>query len=370
MEWEILEDKETSDFINSVKDPDFADLFEGKNFELHARDLSFFAGYKHYTLFNKAMLPYFPLDYISNGENHYYLDGSEHPLELLSDMQALCLSIENVTAYLDFYSSVTFTPKRRVKFLIDLAHLPYSGASAMGHHFRTLKYSKQAQVRFDEVVRCFYINLPVLHNGETKEGLVQVMENGEINIGEPIKIRLMDRSRQHEPLHYSHPHAAEVLAQNLDVLRQSPTGQALMTASQERKDKVVIMSGVEHSVFSPCAGKVYVIVPQNIETYSPYQLIDIAGALKDLDLRAQGYARSLPEDDEAGRWGGNAAYNLEIVIELCKITEELVNAGFKEVEEKFRRDGYEDFYSAYKNKADKDIIMDLILDTMYEGTEG
>ena len=70
-DWRELSALETKSFIEAVKDDDFADLFNGPAYELWARDLSFLDGYAHYTLHNKAMIPYFTLEYISNGDDHY-----------------------------------------------------------------------------------------------------------------------------------------------------------------------------------------------------------------------------------------------------------------------------------------------------------
>jgi hypothetical protein len=365
-EWTELDTYATLKFIEDVRDEDFAPLFESKAYELHARKLGFLSGYSHYVLSNKAMVPYFELDYISNGENHFYLDGSEHPLELLMQRGVLRLSAGNIMDYLQFHSDVAFYPYRKVKFITDPGKTPYSGASAMSHHFKTLKYHNSTDIVESEAEGCFYVTMPVLYNGETVKGHIQVMKNGVINILQPLKIPMMDCMRDHAPLHYSHPHENELLHQNLDILRHSPTGNALIERFLERKDRLIIISGVEHQIYVPQPGLAYVIVPQNIEAYSPYQVIDFANASKDLDLQADGTYRGEQSDDVDAFIGSNTAYNLEVTVELCRIMEELENTDFADIVQKFRNDGYEGFYSAYKNGADDDALYQIIIDTIYK----
>jgi hypothetical protein len=353
-QWIELDTYKTLKFIEDVRDDDFAALFAGTSYELHARKLGFLGGYSHYQLCNKAMIPYFKLDYISNGSEHYYLDGSEHPLELLVQLGALRLTEGNVLDYLEFHSDVAFYPYRKVKFIMDPSKTPYSGASAMGHHFNTLKYHSKFEMTYSDTDTCYYITVPVLYNGETVKGHVQVMESGEINILKPVNIPLMDRMREHKALHYSHPHADEILAENIRILRQSETAKNLLEDAEKHNSTIKIISGVGSSMFATHSSTAFVVAPQNIETESPYQILGIAGALKQLSLMNDGYFRSGETEEEEEIATTNFAHNLEILLAMCIIIEELDIAGYDLAVQKFRESGYESLYSSYKNGGDWD----------------
>ena len=349
-EWQLLDHEKTQKFIENVKDDDFAALFDGKSYDLYARTLSFFNGYSHYQLCNKAVIPYFALDYISNGDNHYYIDGSEHPLELLIQKDALSLSLDNVMDYVEFHSDVAFYPYRKVKFITDPAKAPYSGASAMGHHFKTLKHHAKFELSESAEDACFYIRMPVLYNGETVGGYVQVMKTGEINVLEPVNIPLMDGKRDHAPLHYSHPHAAEVLEQNIDIIIESEEGKRLYETITNHGGDIQILSGTGNACYVVNAAKAYVIAPQNLETASPYQVISIIGALRDMELLLLDEGRGDAENDDPMEFTErHLGRNLDILLKICHISDELASAGHPEILERFKKSGFESIYSGYKN---------------------
>lgn len=355
-EWRRLGTYETSKFIEDVKDENFAGLFDGPAYELWARNLRFFDGYEHYMLCNKRMIPHFTLQYISNGENHFFLDGSEHPLELLIQKDALRLTERNVLDYLAFHSDVAFYPYRKVKFITDPTKTPYTGASAMGHHFKTLEYHALLEVRESEEDRCFYVHMPVLYNGDTIDGHVQVLKTGEINILEPVKIPLMDNAREHNPLDYDHVHEKELLHQNLSILCESAEGKRLWETVESYGGEIKVVSGVGGAAYTVHGTQAFIVVPENLETASPYQVIALAGTLREMELYLMEEERPDPHDELHEVLERNIALNLDILRKICIIVDELGAAGHDEILRKFRKSGFEEFYSGYKNNApDEDL---------------
>ena len=356
-EWRLLETYETKKFIEEVTDPEFAGLFDGPAYELWARNLRFFDGYEHYMLSNKAVFPYFTLEYISNGENHYFLDGSEHPLELLIDKGALRLTENNVMYYLDFHSDVAFYPYRKVKFITNPSKTPYSGASAMGHHFKTQRYFESFELNESEEDACFYVTLPVLYNGETVEGRVQVMKTGAINIVKPVNIPLMDGKRDHAPLDYDHLQEKELLSLNFEILLQSAEGKRIWETVKSHGGEIKVVSGVGSSAFAPSSQLGFIVAPENLESSSPYQVIALAGILREMELQSMEEKRPDPFDDINEVLERNVALDLDILRKICIIVDELADAGHEDILRKFKKSGFEEFYSGHKNDLpDGDLV--------------
>ena len=359
-EWHQRDTYETKKFVEDVKDANFSGLFESPAYELWARDLTFIDGYAYYVLYNCSLFPPFGLHYISNGEDHYFLDGSEHSLELLVGKDAFRLTEANVLEYLDFHSDVAFYPYRKVKFIIDPTKTAYHGASAMGHHFKTLKYSEQIDIQNSEEDVCFYITLPVLYNGETVKGHVQVKKTGEITVLEPIRVPLMDKSRDHVPLDYDHPHEKELLVQISEVLCQSEEGKRLWDTNETYKGVIRVVSGVGNAGFAASSQLGYIVAPENVDTYSPYQAIALAGILREMELMAMDDNRPDPFDDAQEVLEQNIALNLDILRKICIIGDELYAAGHEEFLEKFKKSGFEAFYGGHKNKASEEELVRIL----------
>ena len=355
--WRLLDTYQTQKFLEEVHDEEFAGLFQGPAYELVARNLHFFDGYEHYVLCNRLVFPYFSLHYLSNGENHYFLDGSEHPLEMLVDKESLRLKDDNILEYLQFHSDVTFYPYRKVKFILDPTNTPYSGASAMGHHFKSLKIHAKMGLEYNEKHESFYVRMPVLYNGETVEGYVQVKKTGEITILEPVNVPLMDRSNDHKPLDYDHPHEKELLQQNLDILTKSEEGKRLYETVKSYSGEIRVVSAVGSNGYAAGKQLGYILAPERLDTYSPYQVIALAGVLRGMELNLMGRERPDPYEDKHEVVAQNLGLNLDILLELCIIIDELAKAGHDEILTKFKESGFESFYSGYKNDvSDKELL--------------
>ncbi len=348
-DWRELDTYSTKKFIEDVRDLKFADLFTGKSYELWARNMLFFDGFQQYSLQNKATFPYFCLNYVSNGEEHYYLDGSEHPIELMIKQGALRLTLENVMEYIAFHSDVAFDPYRKVTFITHPNKSPYSGASAMRHHFNVLAFHCDLSVQESEEDLCFYIIMPVLYNGETVQGHVQVMKTGEINILSPVHIPLMEGTRTHAPLDLDHPHEKELLQQNFDILEQSKEGKRLLDTVKFYGGEIKFISGIGFDCFAPDTQRGYVIAPENVNTYSPYQVLSIASVLRDIELQYLEQDRGDILEDKTAFHDANMARNLDILLKLCTIVDELNEAGYDNILRRFKKAGFGQIYSDYRN---------------------
>lgn len=350
-DWQILPPETAKSFLKAVQDEAFSGLFAGDHYELWAKNLVFSDGYSQYSLANQAMMPYFTLDFVSNGENHYYLDGSELPVSLLIEREALRLNTDNILHYLDFFDDVVFDPARKVKFSVHAHDTGHAGPSAMKHHFRTMEYFSELKISHDPKTGHFDLHLPVLLNSESVKGHVQVEESGKITILKPVRADLMDREHQdRRNLRYQHPHEATILDENRAILEKSETGARLLEVADHYGAKIRIITGIGHRAFAPSAAEAFIVVPYYVERYSPYQLLDLAGVLREVELQLLEEKRPAVTADPDDYTTLNCARNLDVLLYMCKMVEELDAAGYPEILQAFRKSGFEAIYSGYKNQ--------------------
>jgi hypothetical protein len=356
--WTVLDEEKTRKFIAEVRDPEFAELFDGPSYELWGYPLEFFDGYWRYSLNNTSVIPYFSMDYISNGENHYYLDGSEHPIALLLRRGALRLNTENVLDYLDFFDDVVFDPTRKVKFIVDAYDTGYAGASAMGHHFKAIEYTAQRSI--DELDDHFMLTLPALFNGETVQASVRVNKTGEINIVSPYSADLMGRTYDvMQPLRYKHIHSKSIVQENAAIIRRSALGAEMLDFAASKGIQIEPLAGITRKPSWTDGRKAFLTVPIDVSGSSPYQIIDLAAVLREAEL-----FYFPPLEEEAGvpppNWEEqNHGRNLDILLTLCRIVEELEGAGYSLALEKLRGMGLERLYTGYKNGLPLEQLMDI-----------
>lgn len=359
--WTVLDEERTRKFIEDVRDKTYAPLFAGEVYELWAHELPFFDGYYRYRLNNCAALPYFSMDYISNGEDHYYLDGSDLPVRLLMMRDCVRLTQNNVLDYLDFFDDIAFNPNAKVKFIVSADDTGYSGASAMGHHFKAIEYTDRRTI--EEYEDHFLLVIPALYNGKTVQAHVRVGKDGDIRILAPVEIRLVrEDPGSANPLGYAHPMGDALLTANREILSLSDEGKRLWDTIEHYKGELRIVTGlVGIGAFSPSTSFGFITAPATLAQPSPYQVIALAGALREIELQLMGEYRGQPkyvQDDEVNEFAEiNLARNLDIWLKICTIIDEIEASGqvvrFVDV---FRKAGFEEIYTGYKNGSSLDDL--------------
>ncbi|MCC6597323.1 MAG: hypothetical protein IT559_00850 [Alphaproteobacteria bacterium] len=357
--WECLSPEQTRKFVDEVSDPGFAPLFAGKHYELWAYGLSFLEGYSRYRLSNTGLIPDYNLDYISNGENHYYLDGSAHPVILLIQRDAFRLRKENVLSYLDFFDDVVFDPEQKVKFIVDAYDTGYAGATAMEHHFKAIDYTSRREI--EEFEHYFLLKIPVLFNGETIRGDVRIEKSGHITINAPVLAELTAQNfNMQQPLRYAHPHNEALLKENSAALEKAPSGKMMMDFARNYHIDIKFISGITRQGFITYDRKIFIAAPCDIKTYAPYQAVDLAGALRDCEINQMTGDRQSkfpPEID--GHAEENHGRNLDILLTWCKMGDELNDLGDLEFLRVLRKAGMEPLYNGYKDNLSLETLMDI-----------
>ena len=51
---------------------------------------------------------------------------------------------------------------------------------------------------------------------------------------------------------------------------------------------------------------------------------------------------------------------MDILLEICIIVDELYDAGYEEILRKFKKSGFEEFYSGYKNGVEDDELIRIL----------
>ncbi|MBU6235178.1 MAG: hypothetical protein KGQ41_04985, partial [Alphaproteobacteria bacterium] len=103
MNWQKLERNETAKIIQRVSSTPDGALFSKATSEASVAVLPFYRGFNLVRLTNFATLPSFTLEFLSDGQSFYLLDGSADPLNKVSNRGALVLNDQNVTEYVDFF---------------------------------------------------------------------------------------------------------------------------------------------------------------------------------------------------------------------------------------------------------------------------
>ncbi len=103
MIWHRLDRDKTLDMIGRVKTASEAVLFTPVTSEAKCSRLPFLKTFLLYRLTNFSSLPTFSMDFLSNGETFFYMDGADTAIQRMIQMGELLLTEETVIPYLNFY---------------------------------------------------------------------------------------------------------------------------------------------------------------------------------------------------------------------------------------------------------------------------
>ena len=102
-DWQKLERDDAEKMIGAVRSAADAMLFSISSSEVTSSTLPFYNVLKAFRLSNYASLPVFSMDFLSDGTDYIYLDGSLEALVEANERDGMRLSPRNVLMYLDFY---------------------------------------------------------------------------------------------------------------------------------------------------------------------------------------------------------------------------------------------------------------------------
>ncbi len=365
-EWTKFSAEDTQKFISEVRSKDFPALFDCSHYELFKKPLGFYDGYSLYALSNQIMIPFYEMYYLSNGENHQYLDGTIFAFQALNNLEAIALREDNVEAYLAFYFSNIYDPACKINFITDPRKNAYSSARAMRHHFQAIQHHNARLVYYRDEERCFYVRAPLLYNGETVQGEIVVSRMGVITVKSPMEMRVLDNSIDDAVPSYLHPHEKQILEENRDILHESAEGRRLLGTVIEHNIKLRIVAGIPHCGFALNKQEVFIVVPAYQERGNEYQAIDMAIGIKECEQFIVGDIR--PEQDKESDlfYKGHNEANLDTLLNLCIIAEECKNQGQDGFLKTFRKMGFGPIYSGYKDKIGIAALFERYLDIIYK----
>ncbi len=345
MEWAQLSPQDSNDFLNAVTDSAEPAIFDAALCDVYGLPISFYDGYHLIRIVNRHMMPYLTLDYLSNGEDHYYLDGSEAAFHKLNARQALSLSDDNAINYLDFYISYVYERGNSLDFI------------------RKKDSHSAALLGSDDGGR-FKIEAPLSYQGGEINAQILVETNGAIHIEAPLRTSFLTELQPHIEINYRHPMEEKILGEAKSLLAQSVTGQALLDKVQNSAIDLRILNSPNYQGYIANNLTIYLTMPSAEQTGKYLQAIVLAYCLRDADQISNGFTRPSYKDDKTKFISTNHLKNLDMIEEICTIVEELEGQNIPEAYAGLEALDLEDVYQAYKNNVEGPELMQVYIDSL------
>lgn len=345
MSWITLSTEDAKAFIESVKSKGEKLLFEPSICDVYALPLDFYDGYSLYRIANKYTIPYAQLDFLSNGEDHYYLDGSEDAFHNLNARGAISLDRENAFHYLSLYISYVYERGNSMGFLGD---------------FET------STVIYNAASHVYEISTPLSYQDSVVQGEIEVSDGGLIHVKKPVDVSFLAAPKPKPARGFTHPYAEQIIERTKTLLSHTARGQELLNLLEKMKPNVKIISSPNYQGFCANTRSIYMFMPAEEQTAKYLQAIMMAGCIRDMEQILDGCTHPHPTKNEEVYGDVNLAKNLDMIIEMCKIVEELEDLNIAEGLHDFSKMGFGGVYHAYKTGSNDDALLDVYLTALKE----
>lgn len=364
LQWKQLPSDEAIAFISAVASVDEATVFDLSLCEVHRTPLGFYDGYFLYRIVNRHMLPYLFLDYLSNGEKHYYMDGSDQAFHNLNSQGAISLDVDNARDYVDLYISYVYERGSSLSFISNPYNTQYKGTAAMDIHFKAIMHHQDSSVKFNDSSQRFEIVAPLIYQDQTVQSLIEVEKSGAIHVVKPITVSFLSTLRPIKDIPYRHPDEVKIIEQAHNLLTSSQRGADLFKTVSEQPFELRVLSSPNYQGFTTNNRIIYIVMPGAQTTADYMQALVMAGCLRDVEQMTEKLFHPHPGVDEDVYALMNYGKNLDIIVEMCKIVEEFESKNVFEPLHELRKMGLEPMYSGYKNKMNEQALMATYMDML------
>jgi hypothetical protein len=180
MIWHRLDRDKTIDMIGRVKSAAEAMLFTPVTSEAKCTRLPFLKSFLLYRLTNFSSLPTFSMDFISNGETFYYMDGADTAIRQMVTSGELELNEETIIPYLNFYYCYVRLPEGEIILLKNAEEAPQIDLYDEDRREALDVIPEGVEIERDSTTGGFLVLAPALYDSSPMQVLITVSKDGQV----------------------------------------------------------------------------------------------------------------------------------------------------------------------------------------------
>jgi hypothetical protein len=180
MIWHRLDRDKTIEMIGRVKSAAESMLFTPVTSEAKCTRLPFLKSFLLYRLTNFSSLPTFSMDFISNGETFFYMDGADTAIRQMVSMGELELTAENIIPYLNFYFCYVRLPEGEIILLKNPEEAPDIDLYDEERREALDVIPDGVEIEHDPTNGGFLVLAPALYDSSPMQVLITISKDGQV----------------------------------------------------------------------------------------------------------------------------------------------------------------------------------------------
>jgi hypothetical protein len=183
-DWQRLPQEEASIVMRTIGDAADSAVFSVQMTEVTCKPLPFYNKFKLYRLINYATMPCFKMDYLGDGDaGHFFpLDGLANTLYDVNDNDAIELSRDTVTSYLDFFFAQVQGPEGDIYLIKSANALPMLNSLPENQQDKIREHFQNIQIRETDEQDGFLVHASLYYGGTLLSADIHVKKSGQISV--------------------------------------------------------------------------------------------------------------------------------------------------------------------------------------------
>lgn len=182
MDWQILDRADAHKAIDTVQSTRNHGLFNPLTSEAKYAKLPFYESYSLYRMTNFATLPCFTLDYLSDGERFFQLDGAANTIYKINEKADITLNTETVVDYLRFFLLNVRIDEGEVFLVEKIDDLPFTESLNISEMDHIYDHFKAPIAEYETSLNAFIVNCTLYFMGILMHTSVKIDQDGIVSI--------------------------------------------------------------------------------------------------------------------------------------------------------------------------------------------
>ncbi len=183
LDWKIVPKENVSDILSKVQSKSFDSLFKRDSaVEISCARLPFYNNFRLYKFTTYATMPSLSLEFLSDGQIFYFLDGAPDPIYRANLDDPIKLTQRNALEYLEFFFDRVEGTDGDIFLILDPENSPYLDAVTDQTRVQIAKKYDGMRVSYQVSPEQFTITTPCYFEGSLVEATIAVHPNGSLHL--------------------------------------------------------------------------------------------------------------------------------------------------------------------------------------------
>ena len=178
MQWHRLDKEKADKVLEATKTIGESSLFPVGMTEVKCANLPFYNQFVLYRMTNYITFPIFTMDFLSDGERFFHLNGTFEPIRRANETGNFNLNEDNILKYLNFYYENVTDEDGELYIIESPDDLPFVNSLESEQQNNIKAHHKPANINISDDETYYIVNTSLFNTGSLMNAEIRVTKEG------------------------------------------------------------------------------------------------------------------------------------------------------------------------------------------------